>query len=167
MSVLYSIKRSMADVLYDAIYDDKKPYNVVEAKTDDAGLYSHVKQDIEYSVSDNVVRVASDDKKADIDYGCDQRRISMNVNDGNELRSKIYVGNNEFVNADDKNVKLTYLMGPMGVYGACAIDEDGNKSVLYIHKDNILEEVKPYLDICKRKNVVRDTIDVLEYFLQN
>ena len=35
--------------------------------------------------------------------------------------------------------------------------------MVYIHKDRILEEVVPYLDICKRKNVVRDTIDVLKY----
>lgn len=46
-------------------------------------------------------------------------------------------------------------------------EASGHLRLVYIHKDNILEEVKPYLDICKRKNVVRDTIDVLEYFLQN
>ena len=41
----------------------------------------------------------------------------------------------------------------------------GHLRLVYIHKDNILNEVRPYLDICKRKNVVRDTIDVLEEYL--
>ena len=44
-------------------------------------------------------------------------------------------------------------------------EKAGHLRLVYIHKDNILEEVKPYLDICKRKNVVRDTIDVLEEYL--
>ena len=33
-------------------------------------------------------------------------------------------------------------------------------------RDNVLDEVKSYLDKCKRKNVLRDTIDVLEEFLR-
>jgi 8-oxo-dGTP pyrophosphatase MutT (NUDIX family) len=45
-------------------------------------------------------------------------------------------------------------------------EKEGNLRMVYIHKDRILEEVVPYLDICKRKNVVRDTIDVLKYFLE-
>ena len=44
-------------------------------------------------------------------------------------------------------------------------EKKGNLRLVYIHKDVILDEVKSYLDICKRRNVVRDTIDVLEYFL--
>ena len=44
-------------------------------------------------------------------------------------------------------------------------EKEGNLRMVYIHKDNILDEVIPYLDICKRKNVVRDTIDVLRVFL--
>lgn len=44
-------------------------------------------------------------------------------------------------------------------------EKEGNLRMVYIHKDEILDEVIPYLDICKRKNVVRDTIDVLKFFL--
>ncbi len=44
-------------------------------------------------------------------------------------------------------------------------EKEGNLRLIYIHKDKILEEVKSYLDICKRRNVVRDTITVLEEFL--
>lgn len=124
-------------VLYDAVYDDKSPYNIVEAKTDEASIYSNVEQDIEYSVSDNVMKIVSDDKEVDIDYGCDHKRISMDIDNGDIVYSKVYVGNNEFVNAGNNNVMLTYLMGPMGVYGVCAIDEDGSKTISYIHKDNI------------------------------
>ena len=45
-------------------------------------------------------------------------------------------------------------------------EKAGNFRMVYIHRDRILEEVIPYLEICKRKNVVRDTIDVLKYFLE-
>ena len=44
-------------------------------------------------------------------------------------------------------------------------EKEGNLRLVYIHRDVILDEVKSYLNICKRRNVVRDTIDVLEYFL--
>lgn len=37
--------------------------------------------------------------------------------------------------------------------------------LVYIHKDNILEEITPYLEISKRSNVIRDTIDVLKELL--
>lgn len=122
-------------VLYDAVYDDKRPYNIREAKTDDAGVY--LKQNIEYSVSDNVVKIMSDDKEVDIGYGCGQKRISMKVDNGNVAYSKVYVGNNEFVFEEEKTTKLTYLMGPMGVYGICTIDKEGDKSVMFLHKDNV------------------------------
>lgn len=46
-------------------------------------------------------------------------------------------------------------------------EKEGNLRLIYIHKDKILEEVKPYLELCKRKNVVRDTIDVLNEYLNN
>jgi len=46
-------------------------------------------------------------------------------------------------------------------------EKEGNLRLVYIHKDKILEEVKPYLELCKRKNVVRDTIDVLNEYLNN
>ena len=45
-------------------------------------------------------------------------------------------------------------------------EKEGHLRLVYIHKDRILNEVRPYLDKCKRKNVVRDTIDVLEEFLE-
>jgi 8-oxo-dGTP pyrophosphatase MutT (NUDIX family) len=45
-------------------------------------------------------------------------------------------------------------------------EKEGHLRLVYIHKDRILDEVRPYLDKCKRKNVVRDTIDVLEEFLE-
>jgi len=47
-------------------------------------------------------------------------------------------------------------------------DEDaGHFKLIYIHKYKILEEVSSYLSICKRKNVLRDTILVLEEFLDD
>ena len=45
-------------------------------------------------------------------------------------------------------------------------EKEGNLRMVYIHQDKILDEVIPYLEICKKKNVVRDTIDVLKFFLE-
>lgn len=46
-------------------------------------------------------------------------------------------------------------------------EKASNLRLVYIHRDDVLEEVKSYLDKCKRKNVLRDTIDVLEEFLNS
>ena len=46
-------------------------------------------------------------------------------------------------------------------------EKAGNLRFVYLHRDKVLDEVRPYLEICKRKNVVRDTIDVLEEYLNN
>ena len=67
--------------------------------------------------------------------------------------SNYYVVNDDMVVNPD-NVNLTEG------------EKAGNLRFVYIHKDNVLDEVSPYLKICKRKNVVRDTIDVLEEFLK-
>lgn len=45
-------------------------------------------------------------------------------------------------------------------------EKAGNLRFVYLHRDIVLDEVRPYLEICKRKNVVRDTVDVLEEFLK-
>lgn len=41
----------------------------------------------------------------------------------------------------------------------------GHLRLVYIHKDKILNEVRPYLNICKKTGVVRDTLEVLEEYL--
>lgn len=124
-------------VLYDAVYVDKRPYNILEAKTDKANLFSGMEQDVCYSVSDDVVKVASDNKTLDISYGCEQSRISMKIDNGSDEYSKVYVGNNEFVDMNGTKAMFTYLIGPMGVYGVYAIDGAGDESITYVHKDNI------------------------------
>ena len=45
-------------------------------------------------------------------------------------------------------------------------EKEGNLRMVYIHKNNILDEVVSYFDICKRKNVLRDTVDVLKEYLK-
>ena len=44
---------------------------------------------------------------------------------------------------------------------------DGNFKVCFIDKDKILDVVKNSLKTCTRENVVKDTINVLEYYLNN
>lgn len=43
----------------------------------------------------------------------------------------------------------------------------GNLRLVYLNKNDVIEEVRSYLNICKRKNVVRDTLDVLEEYLDS
>ena len=44
-------------------------------------------------------------------------------------------------------------------------EQAGHLRLVYISKNNVLDEVRPYLDKCERKNVVRDTLMVLEEYL--
>lgn len=125
------------DVLYDVIYDDKNPYAMVKAKTDKVSLFEAMNRDVKYSSFNDMVEVLADDKKVDIEYGLEHNRVLMNVSDGSKKISKVYIGNNEFVCQGDNKTKYTYLIGPMGVYGVCTISEDGEKSMVYVHKDNI------------------------------
>lgn len=45
-------------------------------------------------------------------------------------------------------------------------EKEGHFRLVYISKDKVIDEVKPYLEICKRRNVVRDTLMVLEEYLK-
>lgn len=125
------------DVLYETVYDNKRPYNIIKTKTDAAETFPYLKQNIKYSVFDNVARVESDDKLLDIGYGCDRNRIFMNVDKEGCEYSKVYVSNSEFIVKDGVSSMLTYLVGPMGVFGVYCVDEDGDESVYYVHKDNV------------------------------
>lgn len=42
----------------------------------------------------------------------------------------------------------------------------GNFKLVYIHKNNVLEELANSLDICSNKNVVMDTIEVVKEYLK-
>lgn len=44
-------------------------------------------------------------------------------------------------------------------------EKAGHLCLVYIPKSNVLDEVQPYLDKCKRRNVVRDTLMVVEEYL--
>lgn len=46
-------------------------------------------------------------------------------------------------------------------------EKEVNFKIVYIHKDKILDEVDSSLMFCKNKNVVKDTLDVLKFFLEN
>ncbi len=46
-------------------------------------------------------------------------------------------------------------------------EKAGNLRLVYIPKDEVLNEVMRYLNICKRRNVVRDTLDVLFTYIND
>ena len=53
------------------------------------------------------------------------------------MKTKTYVNDCEFVEHDGRKCVNTFINGPNGVFAICVIDNDGNKSYNYVHKDYI------------------------------
>ena len=125
------------DVLYAAVYDAEKPNVILKAKTDDEKLFSGFKQNMKYSSFDNLVNVSSDDDYAEIGYGCDDSRIFMKTQVDGIMKTKIYVDDCEFIEENGRKYVNTFINGPEGVFAVCVIDDKGDKSYNFIHKDNL------------------------------
>ena len=69
-----------------------------------------------------------------------------------------YIANYYVVRCDEKpnleNVKLT------------ADEKEGNFKLDYFHKDEVMKVLEESLNVCSKKNVVRDTIDAVSEFLR-
>ena len=63
------------------------------------------------------------------------------------------------------SIKYDLVCNPDNV-SLTADEAAGNLRMVYLKKDEVIDEVKSYLDKCKRKNVILDTIDVLEEYLE-
>ena len=125
------------DVLYAAVYDAEKPNVILNAKTDDERMFSGFRQSMKYSPFDNLVNVSNAGNYAEIDYGCDNSRIFMKTQVDGVMRAKTYVGDCEFIEENGKKYVNTFINGPEGVFAVCVIDDEGNKSYNFIHKDNL------------------------------
>ena len=124
-------------VIYNATYDNNKPYHLIEAKTDAENLFGGADQKVVYSIFDNIVELSDDEKILSIEYGCDYKRKKMHYDNESGYVSKVYVGDCEFVDNNGVMSRLTYIKGPLGVFAVSVIDDEGNSSINYIHKDNL------------------------------
>ena len=125
------------DVFYDAVYDVNRPNVVVKAKSDDENVFSGFRQNMKYSLFDNLLSVSNGDDFAEISYGCDNDRIVMKTHVDGKVKTKTYVNDCEFIEHSGRKYVNTFINGPNGVFAICIIDDDGNKSYNYVHKDYI------------------------------
>lgn len=77
-----------------------------------------------------------------------------NVGDNTKYVANYYVINSD-LKPDLSKVELTEG------------EKDGNFELKFIHKDKIIDELINSLETCTKKNVVRDTIDAVEIFLES
>lgn len=124
-------------MLYNVAYDIKRPNAMVNAKSDDKKMYDKAKQEMEYSLFDNLLSIRENDKSLHMVYGYDENRIAMELRCGTDVKSKIYVGNCEFVEENAERKVLTYLEGPTGFFAIHTTDDSGNASLDYVNKDNL------------------------------
>ena len=124
-------------VIYSAMYHPDRPNAIFKAKTDDDSMLLSLKQNMKYTSFDNLLSITKDDGNLLIDYGYDQNRIYMSSNVAGRTKTKTYVGACEIVEQDGRRDVYTFIEGPGGIFAVCVIDEKGNKSYNYIHKDNL------------------------------
>ena len=125
------------DVLYSTVYDTEKTNVIIKAKTDDERMFSGFKQNMTYSLFDDLTSVSNGNDFAKIDYGCDNNRIIMKTQVDGNVKTKTYVNDCEFIKENGKEYVNTFINGPDGVFAVCVIDAEGEKSYNYVHKDNL------------------------------
>ena len=124
------------DVFYDAQYDGVNPYAVSKVMIDNEEMYG-TNQSVDYTVFDKISQIIYGNNSLSIDYGYHHNRVHSSVAVGASKKEKIYVGDCEFVDENGKKFVYTYLKGPMGVFAVCKTDENGCKSMYFIHKDHL------------------------------
>lgn len=124
-------------VLYSTVYDKNRPNAILKAKTDAEDMFSGKTHNITYSLNDNLVSIQNGKDFLKIDYGYEHDRIYMETVAQGKMKSKIYVGDCEFVSENDYVKRITYIKGPVGVFAVGVLDDDGNHTISYLHKDNV------------------------------
>lgn len=124
------------NVFYDAHYEGGSPYAVSRVSTGLNDL-SDMNQSIEYTAFDKISKIQSGGDSYSISYGYDYERIYSKEIINGKKKEKVYAGDCEYVKIDGKTVTYTYLKGPMGVFAVCCTDENGEKSIKYVHKDHL------------------------------
>ena len=112
-------QRTMMDnvVFNNAEYDNQwRPHAVLGADVNSAWVPEG--QAIAYTMHDKVRTIQQDHDVLTIDYGYDRQRIGMAdlVYSQQTTTSKLYVGSCEFNHGLNRDQRLTYISGPLGVF---------------------------------------------------
>lgn len=119
-----------------AVYNaGNRPHAIAQAHTfDDLPLHR-----MRYTHFDKLSYLVQDTLALNYQYGYDHQRIRMtevNAN-GDTLIKKEYVGNCEFVDNGLNTTSLTYISGPLGVFGVREQRGDYRPNQFYIHPDHL------------------------------
>ncbi len=125
------------NILYSTVYDRNRPNAIVQAKTEVDKMVVGFSRDMKYSMFDNLISVAQGDDVLEMEYGNDNQRVFMNLLVDGRSKSKTYIGDCELIEEDGGSVMLTYVSGPVGIFAVFAVNKQGDKTLNYVHKDNL------------------------------
>lgn len=123
-------------VFYDGEYGGKEPYAIRSAKTEIESL-DGLAHKCTYTAFDKLQDATNGQAAISFGYDAELNRDRMTVICDGVQTDKIYVGDCEFVEGKNVNATFTFLSGPMGVFAVVRDDDDGARSLLYIHKDHL------------------------------
>ena len=114
---------------------DLRPHAIAQAKTR-LNLPSH---QMGYTPFDKLAYLEQDTMALTYGYGYEHQRLRLTETntDGDTLRQKEYVGNCEYVVNGTNTTTLTYLSGPLGVFGVWEQDEGTRSNRYFIHPDHL------------------------------
>ena len=116
-----------------------KPHAIRSAQTSE-GVFPDVLQKIDYTSFDKAKTITEGENRLTYTYGYNRQRIGMEETVGGRQRSKVYVGNCEYITETAEGVTtekvLTYLSGPTGVF-AVVEKQNGEETTHYILKDHL------------------------------
>ena len=129
----------VSSVFSQPAFDATKVHALASAQSM-SDLFPTTAQTVTYTGFDKVSKVKQGNDSICYTYGYDHQRIFMEEHIGNNVRTKRYVGNCEYVTETTGNATasrwLTYLTGSTGVYAVVVTANNAN-TIHYILKDNL------------------------------
>ncbi len=127
-------------VFSNVVYSTTAKPHAMDAATTAEGVFPATAQTVTHTGFDKVSKVKQGNDSICYTYGYDQQRVFMEEHVGNNVRTKRYVGNCEYVTETMGNTTtshwLTYLTGSTGVYAVVVTANNAN-TIHYILKDNL------------------------------
>lgn len=123
-------------VFTNAVYSGSKPHAVKSVRSSQ-GVFPQERMDVVFNSFDKVSSISEGINQVSFEYGCNHQRIRTMENINGELRSKIYIGNCEFIDQQGTDrIVRTFLSGPSGVFAVAETINNITK-LHYIHKDHL------------------------------
>ena len=129
----------VSSVFSQPAFDATKVHALASAQSM-SDLFPTTAQTVTYTGFDKADKIKQGNDSICYAYGYDHQRIFMEEHIGNNVRTKRYVGNCEYVTETTGNATasrwLTYLTGSTGVYAVVVTANNAN-TIHYILKDNL------------------------------